>query len=201
MFSPVSQASDSPLPNGGVLTQSPSPSKGSFHSHSPMPRVISAEGTTIDEADEDVQIGQGLSALLDQAYSHSMQHIVSMKKRLIEEKEIALAQAERAHIARADSAQIEIRNLQHEVGLLEARSSSTEECYAKLTHRTTGVMSRHHARYSAEYSLRRLFTAWSSQILSTRNNNKLDRLASLFTGTHQPIHMTVSLCYPIPIYP
>jgi hypothetical protein len=74
-----------------------------------LPKVLPAEQgrCTIDEADEDVKAhSDALNGLLNQAYSTSTTHIVLLKKRLIEEKEIALMEAERAHIHATDYLQV-----------------------------------------------------------------------------------------------
>ena len=159
-------------------------SPGKFTEQSTAPHgVIPAEQgrSTIDEADDDIRThGEDLNNLLLHAYNTSHGHIIAVKKRLIEEKEIALIEAERNYLNQYDKYQNEIRELQSEIRQQEENLVKSGGIYHDLSNKSAGLLGRHHRKYSSSYSVGKIFQAWHLETKITRQTNKLDLIARTF---------------------
>lgn len=136
---------------------------------------------TLDEADEDIRThGSELNKLLLQAYSTSQGHIIAVKKRLIEEKEIAMMEAERTYLNQYDKFQSEIRALQAELASHEQHEAHESEKYWKLGESAATLAGKYVNKYSANASMNRTFQAWYEEVKNSRQCNKLDKVAKAF---------------------
>lgn len=158
--------------------------EGEYSEQSTVPHgVLTAEQgrATLDEADEDIRThGSELNKLLLQAYSTSQSHIIAVKKRLIEEKEISMMEAERAYLNQYDKFQAEIKALQMDIDNREQYEQNESEKYWKLGEHASAIAGKYVNKYSANASMNRTFQAWHEEVKYTRQSNKLDHVAKAF---------------------
>eukprot|EP00601_Ochromonadales_sp_CCMP2298_P028432 CAMPEP_0173345124 /NCGR_PEP_ID=MMETSP1144-20121109/11798_1 /TAXON_ID=483371 /ORGANISM="non described non described, Strain CCMP2298" /LENGTH=242 /DNA_ID=CAMNT_0014292213 /DNA_START=194 /DNA_END=919 /DNA_ORIENTATION=+ len=157
--------------------------------------AVSNTGKAVSIAiDEDVKAHQQVKALIEQAYSASESHLVALKKRLLEEKDNALLEAKRIHLSEANKFRAEIASLQGHIQSLEASNTTTGANYVKLKGRATGAVARHRRKYSAEYSVRRMFSAWAQEAQISRQSGKLDRIGKHFSDKFIKARSFYTMC-------
>lgn len=160
-------------------------SPGRFSDQSTTPHgVLPAEQgrSLIDEVeDSDVQAhGKLLNDLLLQTYNSSQTHLIEVKKRLIEEKEIALIEAERMYLNQYDQLQSEIRELRESLQDHAVRIDHQQQNFTVLSEAAAALVAKRTAKYSSPASVHRAFTAWAEQARNTRRANKMDLVAKAF---------------------
>jgi hypothetical protein len=152
----------------------------------------------IDSEDVDLKNHQlEVKALMQSAYRASQNNLLELKKRLIEEKDVALSEALRKNLSEKDEFQEEIASLQAHIQALELRNNNTESSYVTLCTRASSAVAVKRARYAAEFSLRRVFSAWSAEVRNSRASVKLDRVGKRCSCA--PVLLLCSLllcCYP-----
>jgi hypothetical protein len=68
--------------------------------------------------------------------------------------------------------QVAIKALQNQVHELETRNTATDSNYTLLNNRVTKSVSRYRVKYSAEFSVRRVFSVWVEE---SRMSARVDR--------------------------
>lgn len=180
------------------ITDTPySPSRFTDQSTAPL-GVLSAEQgrSTIDEvADADIQAhGKLMNDLLLQTYNSSQAHLIDVKKRLIEEKEIAMMEAERSYLNKYDQLQNEIRELRESIQEQEAEINRQRETFSILSESAATLAAKRSAKYSSPSSLSRMFRAWAEEVHSTRRSDKLDTVAKAFARKYLLAKTFLGMC-------
>jgi hypothetical protein len=179
----------------GDAAQSPS----RFPDQSTAPHgILSAEQgrVLIDEVeDPDIQAhGKLLNELLLRTYSSSQTSLIGIKKRLIEEKEIALLEADRNYRSHCCALQDEIRELRDSLEDSAANLSRQQSDFALLSDAAASLVARRTAKYSAPASLNRTFCAWVEEVRSQRRADKLDLVAKAFARKYILAKAFLSMC-------
>jgi hypothetical protein len=178
-------------------SQPNSPSR--FSEQASVPHgLISAEAgrSPIDEdADPDIQAhGHILNDSLLQAYNASQSHLIAVKKRLIEEKEIALMEAERNYLNQYDKFQNEIRELKAEITFQEEHIARDQSDYKTISEKAATLLGKHNAKYSSPSSVKRAFTAWTDEVHSSKQAHKLDLVARAFARKYLLAKTFLTMC-------
>jgi hypothetical protein len=193
-FVPFTNMADSDFIYGDAA-QSPS----RFPDQSTAPHgILSAEQgrVLIDEVeDPDIQAhGKLLNELLLRTYSSSQTSLIGIKKRLIEEKEIALLEADRNYRSHCCALQDEIRELRDSLEDSAANLSRQQSDFALLSDAAASLVARRTAKYSAPASLHRTFCAWAEEVRSQRRADKLDLVAKAFARKYILAKAFLSMC-------
>jgi TolA-binding protein len=162
--------------------RSSSPEKFSDQSAFPTGILPAEQGKAMEaDADNDVRLHNvEMNNILLTAYNASQSHIIALKKRLVEEKEIALMEYERNFLNQYDRLQTEIRSLQHEIRVLNNTNLKTDQNYDELGTKTAVMFDSKRLKYGSQWSVAKLFRAWHDELNITRQSNKLDAIAKAF---------------------
>jgi len=130
------------------------------------------------ETDSDIQEhGDSLNRLLDLVYTASTDHLKQVKTRLIEEKEIAVMDAERIASIQYEKYRNEIDRLQKELSSLEAKQNRSEDLRLMLRNKISYHLSATHRKHRSEYSLSKIFRAWYGEVQLSKQCSKMDNVA------------------------
>jgi hypothetical protein len=128
--------------------------------------------------DEDVAgLNRGLDNSFEKLRSVAVNTVLSIKKRVLAEKETALIEAARLFAAKSNETQNEIDALNAEISDLSSRFNTAENATTANLCKSLAMLERFHDFYRSNTSVSRIFRAWREQAKSTKNANKLDGLA------------------------
>lgn len=128
--------------------------------------------------DEDVNsLNAGLSSEFEEMRAIAVNSVLSIKKRIMLEKENALIEAARSFAARSKEAQNEIDSLHAEISQLSERNSVAENATTANLCKSLAMLERFHDFYRSSSSVLRIFRAWKDQVRNTKTANKMDCLS------------------------
>ena len=110
-------------------------------------------------------------------YSASTDHLKQVKTRLVEEKEIAVMDAERVAAIQYEKYRNEIDRLQRELSSLEAKRHRSEDLRLMLRNKVSYTLSTNHRKHRSEYSLSKIFRAWYGEVQLSKQCSKMDSVA------------------------
>ena len=174
-----------------------SPSKFSDQSTVPHGAIPAEQGLCAIDEDEDEDIkshGKLLNDHLLQTYSASQAHLIAVKKRLIEEKEIALFDAERKYLNMCDKYQREINDLKSSMENQGKEMTRNQRGFGVLCENSASLLSKRHHKYSSPASLRRAFQGWVDNYLDSKRSDKLDRIAKAFARKYLLAKSFLTMC-------
>ena len=161
----------------GLSSTSSSASTSTQQQQSPPRRGI-LSSILCTETDSDIQEhGDSLNRLLDLVYTASTDHLKQVKTRLIEEKEIAVMDAERVASIQYEKYRNEIDRLQKELSSLESKRHRSEDLRLMLRNKISYHLSATHRKYRSEYSLSKIFKAWYGEVQLSKQCSKMDNVA------------------------
>lgn len=135
-----------------------------------------------DDYDDDIRSHSNLLAqLLKDTQRKVNEETVALKKRLVEEKQVALMEAERDYLSKYDRFQSEINSLRLEVRQLQQSNAKQAQQYSELANRAASLSAGAHYVHRSEYSVKKLFDAWRRETMKTRDTERIDRIGSAFS--------------------
>jgi len=166
---------------GNIHSVVGSSSSSSSSSLSPQPRRGILSSVLCTDTDSDIQQhGDNLNNLLDLVYTVSTDHLKQVKTRLIEEKEIAIMDAERVAAVQYEKYRNEIDRLQKELTSLEAKRHRSEDLRLMLRNKISYNLSANHHKYRSAYSLSDIFRLWYGEVQLSKHCSKMDNVVKAF---------------------
>lgn len=138
--------------------------------------------TNLELVDSDLaQHDDILDEIARQAKSSAKAHLISIKKRLIEEKQAALLKAESEYLQQYGVLQDEISGLKRDLNDLDAAREVEVAKYEGTIHRLTVSLFQKHRKSISTFSVQKLFNSWKTYSLSSKYLRKLDKSVSYFS--------------------
>jgi hypothetical protein len=133
-------------------------------------------------SDEDLTFNDGLlEKALQDMKANTKTHLISIKKRLIEEKSSALRNAEQEYLNRFSILQDEITGLKKEISRLESVDDAVNSRRDTVMELVSYQLARVRPIYTSKFSLVRIFHAWKHDTLSARALKKLEKTSVFFS--------------------
>ena len=156
---------------------------------------IEKEHNSSSDPDSDVSCqSEILNETLLNAYNSVQSHLITVKKRMIEEKEIAMMEAERVYLNNYDKLQAEIATLKADISCKEGEISKNTNGFSLLSEKSACLIGNLSRKYSSSTSISKIFRAWSDQTLATKRSEHLDRVAQAFARKHLLAKYFYSMC-------
>lgn len=138
--------------------------------------------TNLELVDSDLaQHDDILDEIARQAKSSAKAHLISIKKRLIEEKQAALLKAESEYLQQYGVLQDEISGLKRDLNELDTAREVEVAKYEGTIHRLTVSLFQKHRKSISTFSVQKLFNSWKTYSLSSKYLRKLEKSVSYFS--------------------
>ena len=128
--------------------------------------------------DDDVRVlGKGLQNTFTELVNTSMNHISTVKQRLLDEKDGALRQRDSFYMDQLNAQQETINTLTEKVAQTEARNEFLIGRFDALKENAADVKEKYRNVFTSEVSSLKIFVAWKDYAFEVKRIKKLDHLA------------------------